>query len=228
MQFSNYSLQNEMINKQIILVDKEIAGRESWIYLAHLIQAKQFDEAKILALRLYCNNGDNPQVCINLMELFYKLNDYDNTIFFAKQAMLNGHNTGYAAKRLCIILNKAKRYSAIVNVCNAVLNIRYHFNCKTNKSEFYKRKERALSKIDDASERDIIFTDKDFDFMVNKIDTNLDNYHKSLLKNYGKSKIESINRSILEHYNTIIARDSEATLYMEGKSINKPFNSTTL
>lgn len=217
-----------MISKQIILGDNEIGEKESWIYLAHLIQTKQYDEAKALDLRLYCNNGDNPQVCINLMELSYKLNDYDNTIFFAKQAMLNGHNTGYAAKRLCIILNKEKRYSAIINVCNAVLNIRYHFNCKTDKGEFYKRKERALSKIDDTSERDIILTDDDFELMVNKIDTNLDNHHKSLLKNYGKSKIESINRSILEHYNTIVARDSEAILYMESKSINKPFNSTTL
>ena len=189
-----------MINKQIILGDKEMAGRESWIYLAHLVQAKRFDEAKTLAHRLYCNDGNNSQVCINLMELYYKLHDYNNAIFFAKQAMLNGHNTGYAAKRLCITLNKEKRYSAIINVCNAVLNIRYHFNCKTNKDEFYKRKERALSKIDDASERDIIFTEDDFEFMVNKINTNLDNHHKSLLKNYGKSKIDLKSNLLIEVY----------------------------
>lgn len=44
-------------------------------------------------------------ICINLMVAFNKINKsnkYNNTVIkYARAAMINGHNTGYAASRLC-------------------------------------------------------------------------------------------------------------------------------
>lgn len=78
---------------------------------------------------------------------------------------------------------KEKRYNAVINVCNAVLNIKYHFSAITDKSEFYKRKQRAQKKaleLNDCND-DIIFNSSDFELMTNTIDRKLEEHHKELL-----------------------------------------------
>lgn len=206
-------------------------GKDNFIYIAHLIEEKRFDEAISIGEKLYSKNPNDEMICINLMVAFNKINKsnkYNNTVIkYARAAMINGHNTGYAASRLCITLYKEKRYNAVINVCNAVLNIKYHFSAITDKSEFYKRKQRAQKKaleLNDCND-DIIFNSSDFELMTNTIDRKLEEHHKELLDLVKKRHYSTEEDRIkdIEYWNKIIKRNIDSIKYMESFSIKETF-----
>lgn len=203
------------MDKQIQLGCPTLGGKEHWIYLSHLISKKEYEKAVDLGNRLFKKNPNDMQICINMMDLYKKLHNNDKVIFFARRALLLGHNTGYAATRLCITLYNQKRYYAIINVCDAVLNYKYYFSSKNDKSEFYKRKVKALKKINEAFDdnTDVIINNEDFISMINNINIEKEKHYYNL-KKYCNS----------DFFNMVIERDKEYFIYMKEHSINETFN----
>src|SRR5690606_2030125 len=89
---------------------------------------------------------------INLMIAFFKIRDerYDaleKCNFHAKMAIVHGHNTGFAAKRLAINFEKLGRTHNAIEVCNLVLNPMYQLSAHgMSKDEFKKRLDKLHKK----------------------------------------------------------------------------------
>ena len=220
----------ETIKKSIEYGYQECMGKDNFLYLSHLITNNELDEAIRLGEILSEKNPSNEMIYINLMEAYRKSKKekYNSEVIkYTRLALINGHNTGYAATRLCISLNREKRYHAIINVCDAVLNIRYHFSTKTDKAEFYKRKQRAISCLNNAvdNENDIIINTDEFIRMCNLIDARMKEHHERLLEPVNKRTYidEHERQKDLRHWQDIIKRDKEFIIYMESKSINETF-----
>ena len=101
----------ETIKTSIEYGYQEWMGKDNFIYLAHLITNNELDEAIRLGEILSEKNPNNEMIYINLMEAYRKSKNekYNSEVIkYARLALLNGHNTGYAATRLCISLNIEK------------------------------------------------------------------------------------------------------------------------
>jgi len=87
--------------------------------------------------------------------------------------MLNGHNTGYVQKKLAIGLEKQGKIYQALQVCDIILNDKFHFSkhgCG-NKDEFIKRKEGLRKKANKSSdnEKSEVFSDEEISFIIKQI-----------------------------------------------------------
>lgn len=116
---------------------------------------------------------ENPNACmvhISLMMSYFKLRnqapDYlEYSSYHAKQAIINGHNTGYAHERLVINLEKSGKIYQAIQLCDLVLLDDYNFSSHGcgRKEDFLARKEKLLKKINKAidTSNDRLFSDEE-------------------------------------------------------------------
>lgn len=135
--------------------------------LGNLIFEKKYEEAIALGLKLLEDIPKDSGVLINMMDAYFKGKvspDYlEKSTYYAKQAMLYGHNTGYAQDRLAKNLDKAKKFHQSLQLYNLILdNKDFHFSTHGmgNGIDFVHRKESVIKKMDKAvdTEEDILFT----------------------------------------------------------------------
>ncbi len=100
------------------------------------------------------------EIHINLMQIYYdrqkdNANDWFEYFFHAKEAFINGHNSGLAPYRIMVCLIKKKKFHQAMEVCSIVTDSAYHFSsyATIKKPEFeYKMKKlkRKIQKSDDS------------------------------------------------------------------------------
>ena len=117
-------------------------------------------------------------VHVNLMDAYFKIRDenpefYDKHINHARLAMLYGHNTGYVQKKLAIGLEKQNKIYQAIQICNIVLDEKFHFSkhgCGS-KDEFLTRKEKLLKKVNKSidNKNSEIFTNEEIALIIKHI-----------------------------------------------------------
>ncbi len=134
-------------NAKIVAVSKIPA----FCSIGNLVYEKKYHEAIELGKKLLTETPDSAGVHVNLMDAYFKIRDenpefYDKHINHARLAMLYGHNTGYVQKKLAIGLEKQNKIYQALQICNIVLDDKFHFSrhgCGS-KVEFLTRKEKLL------------------------------------------------------------------------------------
>lgn len=128
--------------------------------------------------RLLKENPTDCMVYINLMESYFKLRNRDVSYFdksteCAKLAILYGHNTGYAHKRLLINLIRCKQYHKALQLCEIVTNPNFHFslNGMGRINEYMVYKARLKSRIKKAldKEGDLIYSSDEVKIIFGRI-----------------------------------------------------------
>ena len=150
----------------------------AWCNIGELVFEKRYDEAIQLGKKLLAQNPYSAGTHINLMDAYFKSrnenNDhFDMSTYHAKQAMICGHNTGYAQKRLVINLEKSGRIHQAIQLCDIILDDKFFFSAHGcgSKEDFLKRKESLLKKVSKAidSSDELLFTNKAIKEMLNVI-----------------------------------------------------------
>ena len=153
--------------------------------IGNLVYEKKYAEAVELGLKLLEESPNDCDVHINLMDAYFKgkeivANDYiEKSSYHAKQAILLGHNTGYAEERLAKNLDKAKKYHQSLQSYNLILETEdFHFSRSGcgNGIDWNHRREAILKKMDKAvdSESDILFTPSEIKQIIQSIKDNDD------------------------------------------------------
>lgn len=153
--------------------------------MGNLIFEKKYKEAIELGLKLLESTPNDPGVHINLMDAYFKgkqevASDYiAKTNYYAKQAILNGHNTGYAEQRLAINLDKAKLYHQSLQLYNLILETKgFHFSSHGcgNSIDWNHRKASVLKNFGKAvdNESDELFTIEEITRIIQTIKDNDD------------------------------------------------------
>lgn len=122
--------------------------------LGNLIFERRYQEAIDSGLKLLEKDPEDCMIHINLMDAYFKGRalspDYfDKSTYYAKQAILYGHNTGYAEDRLAKNLEKLKLYHQSLQLYDLILeNKEFHFSQAGigNKIDFARRRELAKKK----------------------------------------------------------------------------------
>ncbi len=180
------------------LFEHSIISRESSIVekspmpdsckIGNLIYEKKYKEAIELGLKFLLKEPNDTGVLINLMDAYFKGKEaitpdfLAKSSYYAKQAILYGHNTGYAEERLAKNLDKEKRYHQSLQLYNLILETKgFHFSSQGcgNCINWNHRKEAILKKMDKAidSEDDILFTSDEIVQIIQSIKDN-DNKEK--------------------------------------------------
>lgn len=115
------------------------------------------------------NHSQLAHIHISLMQAYFKIRSQgidflDKCNIHAKQSMLNGHNTGYAAKRLLINLTKQGQISQAMEVCKLIVGPGYKLSRHgMNKVDFSERLDKLRKKHPDAENQDSekFFTDEE-------------------------------------------------------------------
>jgi len=151
-----------------------------YIDSANKIYNKQYDSAisdlKAQLKKAKSNELENiSMIHINLMQAYFKNRSRDNeffdlSIFHAKEALKYGHNTGLAAFRLIVNLEKKMKIKHAIEVCKLVTSKNYHFSRFgfKQKPEFIERLRKLslkLEKLDDDSS-ELFFTDKEKEMII--------------------------------------------------------------
>ncbi|MCJ7812650.1 hypothetical protein MUP95_04935 [bacterium] len=123
------------INENAIVYKSKIP---EYIDSANKIYNKQYDSAIIdLKQQLKKTNPNDfenlSMIHINLMQAYFKNrtkneNYFDLSTFHAKEALKYGHNTGLAAYRLIVNLEKIGEIQHAIEVCKLVISKEYHFS----------------------------------------------------------------------------------------------------
>lgn len=139
-----------------------------WINIGNLIFEKKYEEAINLGNKILEQNPMSAGAHINLMGAYFKARNqnkeyYDLSTYHAKKAIICGHNTGYAHKRLVINLEKDLHIHQAIQLCDLVLSKDFHFSehgCGWF-DDYEQRKMKLLKKLDKSidSEDDILFTE---------------------------------------------------------------------
>lgn len=143
---------------------------------------KKYSESIEMGLKLLKETPKDCGVWINLMDAYFKGRalspDYlEKSTYCAKQAILYGHNTGYAEERLAKNLDKAKKYHQSLQLYNLILdNPEFHFSKGGigNFIDFAKRRASVLKKMDKATdtEDDVLFTPEEIAQVIQSIKDN--------------------------------------------------------
>jgi hypothetical protein len=146
--------------------------------MGNLVYEKKYHEAIEFGKKLLTETPYSAGVHINLMDAYFKVRDenpmfYDKHIEHARLAMLYGHNTGYAQKKLAVGLEKQNKIYQALQICNIVLDEKFHFSkhgCGS-KDEFLKRKERLLKKVNKSTDNknSEIFTNNEISSIIKNI-----------------------------------------------------------
>lgn len=153
--------------------------------IGNLVYEKKYVEAIELGLKLLKETPNDCGVHINLMNAYFKGKevvavDYiEKSSYHAKQAILLGHDTGYAEERLAKNLDKLKKYHQSLQLYNLILNTDgFHFSKSGcgNSIDWNHRKESILKKMDKATdtENDILFTPTEITQILHSIKDNED------------------------------------------------------
>lgn len=153
------------MEERIVVAKSEASASCS---LGNLIFEKKYQEAIESGLRLLEKDPEDCMIHINLMDAYFKGRaispDYfGKSTYHAKQAILYGHNTGYAEDRLAKNLEKLKLYHQSLQLYDLILeNKEFHFSQAGigNSIDFARRRELAKKKMDKALDTpsDILFT----------------------------------------------------------------------
>lgn len=149
------------------------------VMLGNMIFEKKYQEAINLGLELLKKTPEDSGVHINLMDAYFKLReqhpDYINkSNYHAKQAIIYGHNTGYAEERLAKNLDKEKKYHLSLQLYNLILNTEgFHFSTHGygNIIDWEKRRKNIIKNMDKATdkENDILFTEDEISKIIKTI-----------------------------------------------------------
>ena len=151
--------------------------------IGNLVSEKKYAEAVQLGLKLLKETPNDCGVHINLMNAYFKgkeevAMDYlEKSSYHAKQAILLGHNTGFAEERLAKNLDKAKMFHQSLQLYNLILETEgFHFSshgCGTT-IDWNHRRESILKKMDKAvdSETEILFTPDEISQIILSIKEN--------------------------------------------------------
>lgn len=148
--------------------------------VGNLVFEKKYNEAIELGEKLLFSNPNSAGAHINLMDAYFKARKENETYldlstYHAKQAIIYGHNTGYAHNRLVINLEKNKLIFQAIQLCDIVLSERYHFSphgCG-KKEDFLFKKEKLKYKINTAKDNELskLFTDKEINLLYENLDS---------------------------------------------------------
>ena len=191
----NTSEPNQVITKNISKVDSIPISEGNHIVAQSIIPAscdignlvfeKKYKEAVELGLKLLEKSPNEPGLLINLMDAYFKgkelvASDYiAKSSYYAKQAILNGHNTGYAEQRLAINLDKAKLFHQSLQLYNRILETEgFHFSSNGcgNCINWNHRRDSILKKMDKAvdTSNDVLFTPIEISNIIQSIKENDD------------------------------------------------------
>lgn len=135
--------------------------------LGNLNFEKEYQKAIDEGLTLLKKNPKDCGVHINLMVSYFKAREEDPTYldkctYHAKQAIIWGHNTGYAQDRLMKNLTKAKLFHQAIQLCDIVLRDDFHFcnHSMGNKEDYEAKKAKLIPKLLKALDSDsyLLFT----------------------------------------------------------------------
>lgn len=143
---------------------------------------KTIREAIDLELEHLKKNPKDCMVHINLMDAYFKGRNispeyFDKSTYHAKQAIIFGHNTGYAEERLAKNLEKTKQFHQALQLYDIILeNKEFHFSKHGigKKIDFAKRRELVKKKLDKALDtvNDVLFTPKEIMQIIQSIRDN--------------------------------------------------------
>jgi len=166
---------NKIPSNTEIIIESQIPA---YCSIGNLIYEKKYHEAIELGKNFLEETPHSAGVHVNLMDAYFKIRNenpifYDKSIEHARLAMLYGHNTGYVQKKLAIGLEKQGKIYQALQVCDIVLNDKFHFSkhgCG-NKDEFIKRKEGLIKKTNKSSENEKseVFSDEEISFIIKQI-----------------------------------------------------------
>ena len=153
--------------------------------IGNLVFEKKYKEAVELGLKLLEATPNDPGVLINLMDAYFKgkeatAPDYlAKSTYYAKQAIIYGHNTGYAEERLAKNLDKAKLFHHSLQLYNLILETEgFHFSSqgRGNFIDWNHRRDAVLKKMDKAldAEDDVLFTPEEIVLIIQSIKDNDD------------------------------------------------------
>ena len=132
--------------------------------IGNLVFEKKYKEAVELGLKLLEATPNDAGVFINLMDAYFKgkettAPDYlDKSTYYAKQAIIYGHNTGYAEERLAKNLDKAKLFHQSLQLYNLILETEgFHFSSQGcgNYIDWNHRRDAVLKKMDKDVEKEV-------------------------------------------------------------------------
>ena len=146
--------------------------------LGNLIFEKKYQEAIDLGTKLLETKPDDCGIHINLMVAYFKLREiqgyWAKSSYHAKQAIINGHTTGYAHERLAKNLDSAKLYHKSLQLYNLILdNKDFHFSASGcgRSIDWEKRRTNVLANMNKALDKDtdILFTQEEIAKIIQTI-----------------------------------------------------------
>lgn len=166
---------NKIPSNARIIAESQIPA---YCSIGNLIYEKKYKEAIELGKRLLTETPNSAGVHVNLMDAYFKVKDENPTFYYkhiehARLAMLYGHNTGYVQKKLAIGLEKQKKIYQAIQICDIVLDDKFHFSTHGcgDKVEFVKRKEKLLKKAYNSKDsiNSMVFTSDEISFLIEQI-----------------------------------------------------------
>ena len=136
--------------------------------IGNLVFEKKYKEAIDLGLKLLEKTPTDSGVLIHVMDAYFKgrilAPEYlDKSTYYAKQAMLYGHHTGYAELRLARNLERTKCFHQSLQLYKLILDTEgFHFSPHGVgfSIDFEKRRSNALKNLSKATDKetDVLFT----------------------------------------------------------------------
>jgi hypothetical protein len=163
-----------------ILYQSEIP---EWVVIGNLNFEQKYNEAIEYGKKLLTKEPNSAGVHIELMVAYFKLRNenpkyFDLSTYHAKQAIIYGHNTGYAHERLVINLEKNGMINQAIQLCDIVLSEKYHFSSHGcgRKEDFLFRKEKLTYKLHTAKDNvnTKLFSDKEITLLYKNLDVFLE------------------------------------------------------
>ena len=137
--------------------------------------SKQYDVVITEGLRMLESSPKDAGIHVQLMDAFYKLRDtnptyLDQSTEHARLAIIYGHDTGYAHKRLAMNLMNTAQYHKALQLCDMVMMPEFSFSTHGcgKVSYFGDIALRAMKKLgkETDSPKDVLFTKKQIDSII--------------------------------------------------------------
>lgn len=130
------------------------------------------------------------EIHINLMQIYYdrhkdNADDWFEYFFHAKEAFINGHNSGLAPYRLMVCLIKKRMFHQAIEVCSIVTDSAYNFASHGHfkKEDFQFKMKKLKRKIHKDDKRGMRFFTEDEVKKINK-NSNIFNLTKNNNMNF--------------------------------------------
>lgn len=149
------------------------------ITMGNTIFAGEYETAIRMGLEALKDNPHDPMIHINLMDAYFKGKDLspeyrELSTKHARLAILYGHHTGYAEKRLAINLEKDGFFNQALQLYSLILDTPgFHFSKFGigNHEDFEARRERTLKRLDKAKDTpsDKLFSESEIESIIDGI-----------------------------------------------------------